>query len=81
VTAEGRGGLGDTLFALFHVALLAAMAVSGILSLIKGNTGRFMIIFGGLAIYYFLVLDKPVRAEIERRRSLRAEAPPRSKKP
>jgi hypothetical protein len=81
VTEKGRGGLGDTLFALFHVALLAGLAVSGVVSLIKGNTGQFLIIFGGLAIYYFLVLDKPVRAEIQRRRSLRAEEPPRSKKP
>ena len=40
----------------------------------KANTWRFLVILCCLAIYYFVVLDKPVRLEIARRRSLRGRA-------
>ena len=69
--SERSRRLGDTLFALFHLVLLLAVFGYGISWLIRGNTWRFLIIMAGLVIYYFFVLDKPVRAEIERRRRLR----------
>ncbi|MGD0782647.1 MAG: hypothetical protein ABSA30_07295 [Candidatus Aminicenantales bacterium] len=73
--------LGDTAFALFHLALIAVIAVYAVVSLVQGNTWRFLVILCGLAIYYFLVLDKPVRAEIERRRRLRGQPPSRRSDP
>ncbi|MDD8025286.1 MAG: hypothetical protein PHI34_02145 [Acidobacteriota bacterium] len=69
--AAQRSRLGDTLFALFHVALLAGAAVTAVLSLLKGNTWRFLVIICCLGIYYVMVLDKPVRLEIARRKNLR----------
>jgi len=77
MTDTRLGRLGDTLFALFHLALIAAIIVYAVLSLVQGNTWRFLVILAGLTIYYFLVLDKPVRKEIERRRRLRGQPPSR----
>jgi hypothetical protein len=73
MTDTRLGRLGDTLFALFHLALIAAIIVYAVLSLVQGNTWRFLVILVGLTIYYFLVLDKPLRKEIERRRRLRGQ--------
>jgi hypothetical protein len=73
--------LGDTLFALFHLALLAGAAGAAVLSLLKGNTWRFLLITCCLGIYYFMVLDKPVRKERARRKSLRGNPPEKSPKP
>jgi hypothetical protein len=73
---DSKGGrLGDTLFALFHMALIAAIIVYAVVSLTQGNTWRFLVTVCGLTVYYFWVLDKPVRAEIERRRRLRGQTP------
>lgn len=64
--------LGETLFALFHLALLVGAVGIAVLALVRGNTWRFLVICCCLAIYYVVVLDKPVRQEVARRRSLRA---------
>ncbi len=77
MTDSKLGRLGDTLFALFHLALIAAIIVYAFVSLVQGNTWRFLVMLCGLTIYYFLVLDKPVRAEFERRRRLRGQPPSR----
>ncbi len=79
--AERQSRLGDTLFALFHLALLAGAAVVAGLALLKGNTWRFLVVSCALLVYYFAVLDKPVRQEIARRRGLRAEAKENHPKP
>lgn len=73
MTETKLGRLGDTLFALFHLALIATIIVYAVLSLVQGNTWRFLVILAGLTIYYFFVLDKPLRKEIERRRRLRGQ--------
>ena len=73
-----RSKLGDTVFALFHVLALAALAAFAVIDLLQGNTTRFEVITGGLVLYYVLVLHKPVLREIERRRNLKS-APPSKK--
>jgi hypothetical protein len=73
--------LGDTVFAFVHMALLAGALVLAVLSLLKGDTWRFLIICCCLLIYYVIVLDKPLRQEIARRQGLRREAKERSLKP
>ena len=73
-----RSKLGDTIFALFHVLALTALAVFAVIDLIQGNATRFGVVGGGLILYYLLVLRKPVLKEIERRRNLKS-APPSKK--
>jgi 4-hydroxybenzoate polyprenyltransferase len=58
----------DLIFAFFHLGLLLAILVYGIIGLVHGNLWRFGTISLGLAIYYFVVLHKPVRREIARRK-------------
>jgi len=58
----------DLIFAFFHLGLLLAILVYGIIGLIRGNLWRFGIILFGLAVYYFVVLHKPARQEIARRK-------------
>jgi hypothetical protein len=71
--------LGDTIFAIVHVIALIAVFVYGLVGLIQRNTGRFAIVCGGLALYYFLVLHKAVIKEIGRKRRLKDSSPsPRS---
>jgi len=65
----------DTLFALFHLAMIVVVAGYAVLSLVRGNTWRFLVVAACLAIYYFLVLDVPVRREIARRRNLGRNPP------
>ena len=60
--------LGDTAFAVAHVLALVAVFVYGLVALIGGNIPRFALVGGGLVVYYFLVLQKPVKNEIARRR-------------
>jgi len=74
MTTRMKGRWSETLFALFHMALLLAIAGYAVVSLAQGNSWRFLVIMAGLSIYYFIVLDKPVRLEIERRRRLRRDA-------
>ena len=58
----------DWIFAFFHLFLLIALVAYAFLSLIQGNTLRFVFIIVLLTGYYFLVLHKPVKKEIERKR-------------
>src|SRR5512136_150954 len=60
--------LGDTVFAVAHMLALIAVFIYGLVALIGGNTPRFALVMGGLTLYYFLVLHKPVKNEIARRR-------------
>jgi p-aminobenzoyl-glutamate transporter AbgT len=71
---DKRSPLGDTIFAIVHLLLLIAILVYGLVSLVLGNSRRFVVIMGCLVLYYFLVLHKPVFKEIERRRSLKSAA-------
>lgn len=73
--AEPRSRLGDTIFALAHVALLVGAVIIAVAALLRGNTWRSLLIACCLAVYYFWILDKPVRAEIARRRELRRNPP------
>jgi len=66
--------LGDTLFALFHLGLLLAIAGYAVVSLVRGNTWRFLVLAAGLVLYYVLVLHSAVKADIERRRKKRLES-------
>ena len=56
------------IFAFVHLFLLIAIVVYAFVSLVQGNTLRFGLIAICLILYYFVVLDKPVRKEIERRK-------------
>ncbi|MGD9345993.1 MAG: hypothetical protein PVH84_09045 [Candidatus Aminicenantes bacterium] len=60
--------MGDWIFAFFHLFLLIGITAYAFYSLIQGNTHRFGLIVVCLVAYYFLVLHKPVKAEIKRRR-------------
>jgi len=60
----------DWIFAFFHLFLLLGVIFYAFYSLIAyGNILRFALIAAGLTVYYLLVLHKPVRREIERRKS------------
>jgi len=61
--------LGDTIFAVAHLLALIAVFLYGAVALLRGNYARFALVMGGLAVYYVLVLHKPVRKEIARRRA------------
>jgi len=60
--------MSDWLFAFFHLALLAGVTIYAFVALFQGNTLRFGIIAICLLGYYFLVLHKPVKKEMERKR-------------
>lgn len=64
--------MGDWIFAFFHLFLLIGIAGYAVVSLFQGNTPRFGIILTCLIIYYFIVLHKPVRKEIKRRRKMKS---------
>ncbi|MFQ6070452.1 MAG: hypothetical protein ACE5LC_07995 [Candidatus Aminicenantales bacterium] len=57
----------DYIFAFFHLFLLLALLVYGILSLFYGNLLRFGLILVSLVLYYILVLHKGVKEEIKRK--------------
>ncbi len=63
--------VGDTAFALFHLALLVGLLGYAVWSLAAGAYERGGLILGVLALYYILVLHKPVVAEVRRRRERR----------
>jgi hypothetical protein len=69
--AAPRSKLGDTIFAIVHVVALIAVFVYGVTGLVERNTGRFAVVMGGLIVYYFLVLHKAVRKEIDRKRKIK----------
>lgn len=58
----------DWIFAFFHLLLLVAVIVFAVISLIQGNILRFIILIFLLGSYYLLVLHKPLKKEIERKR-------------
>ena len=66
--------MADWIFAFFHLFLLIGVVGYAFYSLIfYGNVERFALIMGCLGIYYFIVLHKPVRQEIARRKKIKAE--------
>ena len=63
----------DWIFAFFHLILLVGIIVYAFYSLFVGNVLRFAILIVLLTGYYFLVLHKPVKREIERKRKKRSK--------
>ncbi len=61
----------DWIFSFFHVGLLIAVVVYAVYSLFHANTLRFVLLMLCLTVYYFLVLHKAVRREIERKRKIK----------
>jgi 4-hydroxybenzoate polyprenyltransferase len=62
----------DWIFAFFHLFLLLAVVLYAFYSLLQGNYLRFMAILVLLTGYYFLVLHKAVKKEIQRKREKRS---------
>jgi hypothetical protein len=60
--------MSDWIFAFFHLGLLAGVTIYAFISLFRGNALRFGLIAICLVGYYFLVLHKPVKKELERKR-------------
>lgn len=58
----------DWIFAFVHLLGLAAALAYTVLSFFKGETSRGLLLLGILAVYYVLVLHKPVMKEIQRKR-------------
>jgi len=50
--------------------LLVAVAYA-VVSLVRGNTSRFVLILALLGVYYFFILHPAVKKEINRRRLLK----------
>ncbi len=63
--------MADLIFAFFHLFLILGIIAYAFYSLLKGNIFRFMVIIILITGYYFLVLHKAVRKEIERKRKKR----------
>ena len=63
--------MSDLIFAFVHIGLLLAVIGYAVISLVRGHPGRFLLILGLLAVYYFLVLHKAVVKEIRRKQDLR----------
>ncbi|MBM3293365.1 MAG: hypothetical protein FJY82_02445 [Candidatus Aminicenantes bacterium] len=61
----------DTLFALVHLGLLLAAAAYAAVLIARGETARGALIAAVLAVYYVLVLHKPVTREIARKKALK----------
>jgi hypothetical protein len=61
----------DLAFAFFHLALLLAIFIYGLVGLLRGNYWRFGLIMAGLSVYYFVALHKPVRMELARRKKIK----------
>lgn len=66
--------MGNTLFAIFHLLLVLGAVGLSFYYLFAGNTFRFTIMAACLLLYYFLVLHKAVKNEIERIRKLKKKA-------
>ena len=56
------------LFAFVHLALFIGAIAYAFYSLLLGNSTRFIILIGCLIAYYFLVLHKGLKKEIQRRK-------------
>jgi len=57
----------DTIFAFVHLIVLIGILAYAIVALAAGNAVRGVLILAFLAVYYLLVLHKPVLKEIARR--------------
>jgi hypothetical protein len=69
----------DWIFAFFHLFLLIGVIGYAFYSLLfHGNSQRFALILACLVVYYFIVLRKPVRQEIARRKELKASGDKKS---
>lgn len=64
--------MADWIFAFFHLFLVLGIITYAFYSLFKGNVFRFIIIIILIVGYYFLVLHKAVKREVERKRKKRA---------
>lgn len=73
--AETRPKLADTVFSVVHALALIAIFIYGVIGLVQRNVGRFAVVLLGLAVYYALVLHKPVVKEFKRKRALKSAAP------
>lgn len=65
--------MSDWIFAFFHLFLLIGILGYAIFALIHGNIPRFGLITLLLIVYYFLVLHKPVKKEIQRKKSTKTK--------
>lgn len=61
--------LGDTIFAFAHITALIALIVLAFIDLGNGRVVRFAVVLAALAVYYVLVLHKPVVKEIRRKKA------------
>lgn len=64
--------MADWIFAFFHLFLLAGILAYAFYSLAQGNTFRFGLIAVCIIAYYFLVLHKPVKNELKRKREFKS---------
>ncbi len=60
--------MSDWIFAFFHLFLLLGIVIYAVYFLLQGNVLRFAIIVALLTGYYFIVLHKAVKKEIERKK-------------
>jgi hypothetical protein len=63
--------MSDWIFAFFHLFLLIGVVLYAFYSLYLGNSARFFLLIACLAAYYLIVLHKPVKKELERRRKIK----------
>ena len=59
----------EWIFAFLHLILVIGVAVYALIALFTGNYMRFSLIAACLAVYYLLVLHKPVKNEIKRKKA------------
>jgi hypothetical protein len=59
----------DTIFALLHLAALLGVLAYAVLSIVRGNTVRFVLIVVVVGAYYYFVLHPAVLKEMARRRA------------
>ncbi len=62
------------IFAFFHMFLLIGAVGYAFYALFQGNLLRFAMMAACLVLYYFLVLHKAVKKEIERKKNLKKKA-------
>ena len=58
----------DWIFAFIHLFILLGALVYAFYSLFQGNSSKFIMILAILTAYYFLILHKAVKKEIERKK-------------
>lgn len=61
----------DYVFSFFHIFLLVAIIIYAFSFLFQGDIPRFALISACLTGYYFLVLHKNVKKEIQRKRKMK----------